>query len=360
MRIFNLIYKFVIKTGGIFFKKNILFSNNKNFLHYILISAKMNIIEEFKKRFSKKGYHRKTLNKLKRLQSVYPDSSLLKETIAVVKKKIYSSCGADFLPQYQRNLLFKDMGKDGVLDINGLKFDLSAATSKAVFCLEYIDLFSSDLYFRNNFSINRELQDILSAFEIEGPYQNGSVFLKEGDVVVDAGSNMGIFALLAAKYKNGKVYAFEPGKEALALLHKNIALNEANDQVTVCPLGLSHSDYTANFFVDHQNIGASTIVAENTTNSNNEKDTIDCVSLDSWAEKNNISKIDFIKADIEGAERFLLQGATKVLRQMQPKLSICTYHLPDDPQVLEKIVKDANPNYIVMHANKKMYAYVKS
>jgi hypothetical protein len=69
-------------------------------------------------------------------------------------------------------------------------------------------------------------------------------------------------------------------------------------------------------------------------------------------------KIDFIKADIEGAERLLLKGAINVLRKLRPKLSICTYHLPDDKQVLEKIIKEANPNYVVIHAYDKLYAYV--
>jgi hypothetical protein len=32
--------------------------------------------------------------------------------------------------------------------------------------------------------------------------------------------------------------------------------------------------------------------------------------------------------------------------------------LPDDKEVLEDIVKSANPNYVIEHRYKKMYGYV--
>ena len=60
-------------------------------------------------------------------------------------------------------------------------------------------------------------------------------------------------------------------------------------------------------------------------------------TIDQFVSENQIRKVDFIKADIEGAERYMLTGATDTLRRFAPKLAICTYHLKDDPQVLEDI-----------------------
>jgi uncharacterized protein Usg len=68
--------------------------------------------------------------------------------------------------------------------------------------------------------------------------------------------------------------------------------------------------------------------------------------------------VDFIKADIEGAERYMLEGAKLVLKEFAPKLSICTYHLPDDPKVLKQFIKDANPKYTIFEKFKKIYAYI--
>ena len=80
--------------------------------------------------------------------------------------------------------------------------------------------------------------------------------------------------------------------------------------------------------------------------------------MDSFVNTSHLSQVDFIKADIEGAERQMLKGAAQVLREFAPKLAICTYHYPDDPQVLEEIIKEANPQYKVIHKWKKLFAYV--
>lgn len=82
-------------------------------------------------------------------------------------------------------------------------------------------------------------------------------------------------------------------------------------------------------------------------------------TIDQFVSENQIRKVDFIKADIEGAERYMLTGATDTLRRFAPKLAICTYHLKDDPQVLEDIIKEANPAYMVVHTRHKLFASVK-
>ncbi|GHV33865.1 hypothetical protein FACS1894187_03280 [Synergistales bacterium] len=68
--------------------------------------------------------------------------------------------------------------------------------------------------------------------------------------------------------------------------------------------------------------------------------------------------MDFIKADIEGYERYMLKGAAKTLKKFAPKLALCTYHLPDDPEVMEKIIKEANPAYNVIQKRTKLFASV--
>ena len=79
---------------------------------------------------------------------------------------------------------------------------------------------------------------------------------------------------------------------------------------------------------------------------------------DAFVEKNSIERVDFIKADVEGAERNMLRGAKRILRDFSPKLSLCSYHLPDDPQVLREIILDANPEYQIVEKFKNLYAYV--
>ena len=90
----------------------------------------------------------------------------------------------------------------------------------------------------------------------------------------------------------------------------------------------------------------------------NETEEIKCISIDSWVEANNIKKIDFIKADIEGAERDLLKGAMQTLKKFGPKLAICIYHFPDDPFIIPSLIKKANPAYIILKTSHKVFAYI--
>ena len=101
----------------------------------------------------------------------------------------------------------------------------------------------------------------------------------------------------------------------------------------------------------------STIMPERQTTDDSMAE-VDVITMDEYVLRNQIQKVDFIKADIEGAERLMLEGAMETLRIFSPKLSICSYHFPDDPKVLENLIKHANPKYRIIHKYSKLYAYV--
>lgn len=186
---------------------------------------------------------------------------------------------------------------------------------------------------------------------IDGAYEWDDVCLKEGDYIVDAGANLGLFSCYAAQ-KGCTVYACEPGTKSIEMLNKQKELY--SKEITIIPMGLSDQSGYADFYESD----CCALDSIYMPRGNVKKTQIKIETLDNLVESGIITHIDYIKADIEGAERYMLKGAEKTLRTMAPKLSICTYHYKEDPQILEQIIKEANPNYVVVHKWRKLYAYV--
>ena len=73
--------------------------------------------------------------------------------------------------------------------------------------------------------------------------------------------------------------------------------------------------------------------------------TVRAVTLDGLVDELKLDRVDFIKMDIEGAERHALAGASRLLAAYKPRLAICIYHAADDPDVVPRVVLAANDNY---------------
>ena len=187
----------------------------------------------------------------------------------------------------------------------------------------------------------------------EGPYEWMDVEIEKGDVVFDCGANLGIFSLFAA-HRGATVYAFEPILEARKIMNQVLVLNSnLKDKVTVVPYALSDKKGTAEFTLLKDTLVGSSMVLPH----EGEKETANITTIDDFCNEYRISP-DFIKSDIEGAERLMLSGAQKTLKESSPKLSICTYHFPDDKKVIKQLILQANQNYKIIDKWKKYYARV--
>lgn len=182
------------------------------------------------------------------------------------------------------------------------------------------------------------------------------ITIKKGYTVIDAGAWIGDFSAYASK-KGAYAYAFEPSPSNIKLLQKTVEYNKDNGgEITIVPYGLGEKEDELDFFENEEgdNTAANSFRVEESDGTVKLKIT----TIDNWVEKKNIKKVDFIKSDIEGHERYMLLGATRTLKRDAPILSICTYHLPDDREVIKEIILKANPNYKIIQRRMILFAYV--
>jgi FkbM family methyltransferase len=144
--------------------------------------------------------------------------------------------------------------------------------------------------------------------------------LKPGGVFIDVGASIGVFTIPAAKRVGsfGRVIAMEASPDVFATLGRNVATNGLDNVELICAAaGESHAD--TNFYpapVDHFGMGSRAAqfdVAPITVN---------CVTLDSLAEKFNLSAVEVIKIDVEGFEVDVLAGALGLLGAEKPPVVI--------------------------------------
>jgi FkbM family methyltransferase len=139
--------------------------------------------------------------------------------------------------------------------------------------------------------------------------------LSPGDVFVDGGANVGLFALVAAQRvgSTGKVIAFEPGRAVRLHLLENVVLNGLS-QVEVIPFALS-SEAGEAFFRVFDASGAGFNHLAPTEGEDGQVETVTLTTLDGVLKPRDRSRLTLIKLDLEGAEHAALLGASATLTE---------------------------------------------
>jgi FkbM family methyltransferase len=143
--------------------------------------------------------------------------------------------------------------------------------------------------------------------------------LSPGATFFDIGANGGIFSMLAANRVGpaGRVYAFEPSAREATLLRRNIALNQF-ENIQVIEKAASNQDGTARLAISQD--GAMNALRQTNHPAQHIESWLDVatVMLDSFVAQNGIERVDCIKMDVEGAERLVFQGCSRLLKQAAP------------------------------------------
>jgi len=122
-------------------------------------------------------------------------------------------------------------------------------------------------------------------------------------------------------------------------LKGNISLNNL-DNIKAIKAGVGGHNTLARQFGVCDGINLQTV-----QDTNRQPQNIKVYSIDEFMAENKISKIDFIKMDIEGWELDALKGAENCIKSRNPKLAICVYHKPEDLLNIVNYLKLAVPEY---------------
>ena len=185
---------------------------------------------------------------------------------------------------------------------------------------------------------------LLLELTVEQDYESGQAAIRRGDTVVDCGAHVGLFTKFALQRGANRVVAIEPDPANVACLESNLGPAIAEGRVVVVKAGVWSKKTRLTLYESRGgNSGEKTFVEEPTNG--NKLEGILVLPLDDIVANLKLDRVDFIKMDIEGSERFAIQGATETLRRFKPRMAICVYHLPDDPTIIPALVKRAQPDY---------------
>ncbi|MBI5236615.1 MAG: FkbM family methyltransferase [Deltaproteobacteria bacterium] len=193
------------------------------------------------------------------------------------------------------------------------------------------------LYYPLSFNISSLYQVIAEAFyadwhNYELP-EESRTHLRPDDVVADCGAAEGLFSLMAAG-RCKKVYAIEPLPAFVDSMRRtfngigNVELIEAGLADAPGKGFLGGADISSGI----TSSGAHPVRLE---------------TLDNIFYKRGL-RLDYLKADLEGFEMKMLEGARETITADLPRMAITTYHDRTHAEAIRAFLKGINPAYNIL------------
>ncbi len=155
---------------------------------------------------------------------------------------------------------------------------------------------------------------------VESPFESDEVAIVKKlmpyfDCFIDIGAHIGYYSCLMNKMRpDMNIIAFEPSRDNVRSLEKNLRINDAKKTV-IHPVGLGIKKETLTLY---GNDAGGSIVRGTYNEIPIEKITVNIDRLDNYTNEIPTNASVFIKIDVEGNEYFALEGADQFIKRVRP------------------------------------------
>jgi FkbM family methyltransferase len=168
-----------------------------------------------------------------------------------------------------------------------------------------------------------------------------------GAVFIDVGGNCGLYSLnLLKRFDDAQAHCFEPVPNSYRTIEVNAQHNGLSERLTLVPKALGDKPSTVRMTasysaMDHIVVGngdqeLSPLLID-----------VEMVTLDGYVREHGVSRVDFLKCDVEGAELLVLKGAQNLLKEFSPPILIeiearHTQRFNYSPQEIDSFLRNFN------------------
>jgi len=143
------------------------------------------------------------------------------------------------------------------------------------------------------------------------------------------------------------VVAIEPAPWAVECLWRNFPEEIRTGRVVVYAKGVWDHDDTLRLNIPPGMASTAATVA--LTRASGTEVVVPLTTIDGLVADLNLTRVNFIKMDIEGAEPNALKGGLRTIERFHPRMAISLEHRHTDPDTIPDLTRQLWPNYVVEH-----------
>jgi len=164
---------------------------------------------------------------------------------------------------------------------------------------------------------------------VAGKFEPDTVRLFEtlinpNDTVFDIGANIGCTSILFGS-RAKRVFSFEPSPTTFQYLKKNILSAKLNN-VTVVNAGIGAAPGSFELTSSPNNRAGGFVSNHMSASKDHRIERIEIIKGDDFVAANAIQRVDFVKIDVEGFERFVIEGLAGTIARDKPVVTLELNH----------------------------------